>query len=897
MYRNSIKTKRISGYICLCLIIAIVYSIITPAYVIYAASTYSTIDYDSRIADPDSSAPGYMGFSDIPWLHDGRIWNDKSVRVNTGTGAEDFNVTLSALSQSFPKTDGYVIPTDTVFIVDMSGSMYQENIAGRPRVAVLVDALNEAIDILLDANPQNRIAVVAYGGRSGGYSRAEDVLPLGRPELLSGETAYFSYRPGVTNHYVDVNTTIKITASILVQGSTPTQRGILNGANILTSATGLTMPALDTTGNPVTEPDGSPLMVTRKPNFILMTDGEPTLAWSDYLFTTAPTETSQNYGDGSYGEMGVSLLTVLTAAHRKRLVHKYYYEDNRSHTPSVANYKGGNEPVGFYTISLNDVPPPMLISAAMFPFDPADTGADSNSDNTTPAYNIGNLGGAYPVGAPTESMGELLRLFVDPEEIKFFAQFRVAFGNYNWREVAIENPQLLTLDELAFANEFFAASDLKALRTAFASITTDIQRQSYSAVTDAETGHDAFDGYLVFSDVLGKYMEFRGITGFEFDGTIYDRTGFAQSIINNTNGAKSTYEGILYQHINYGNLPGSLDFDPVRYVSASQVTELIESNINAEYLLTNNSIKYYAFANRDFAGSFFNADGSDSVQPTDSVAVVDVYPMTGTLSSPVYEGGTTDLMHITFHVVTAIKDNTIFEEIFSTDSEGNPLNRKLNTNDQIVRFYIPAALIPQRMLDPDNGDLSGNRLPVRIDYNVGLNIPLIDEGVSEAYISGNSDGDDVYFYTNQYHENETLAFFQPHDSNPFYQPGRPGSGIRGVPKSSNPTGTAGYISQSRQTGITGTDRTDIHRLGNNGRLTVDLNVIPPEPPPSPEPPVTSPEPPPGSPPDTPSRPPERAPQTGVYDRFAPYIFLLVIGLGIAAFATACIVCTEKDKKK
>ena len=595
---------------CICFFLA---TIVLTSLTSLAVAPDLTVDYDSRIADPDTSSPSHMGFLNIPWLHDGRIWTDKSVQVNTEPDEEDFSVTLSVLSQSYTASAGYVIPTDTVFIIDMSGSMYMESIGTRPRVAVLVDALNEAIDILLDANPRNRIAVVAYGGRTGGYSRAEDILPLGRPELIPDATSYFTYRPGSINNFVDVNTVVKLTASVLVQGSTPTQRGIYNGARILAAATDLTIPALDALGNPVTDSIGTQKMITRKPNIILMTDGEPTMAWSDYLFTTPPADTSQNYGDGINGEIGVSLLTALTAAHRKRLVHEHYYEKNPAHLPDVANYTGGTEPLGFYTISLNDVPPPLLISATMFPFDPADTSPGGFADRADLTTNVGPYNTPYPVDGSIESMGDLLRDLVSPGPITFTTQFRVGFGNYRWEDLSIDNPESLTLDELAFADMFFPAGDLSTLRDAFASITTEIQKQSYSGITDAEAGQEAFDGYLVFSDVLGDYMEFRGISDFEFDGVSFSRTGFSQAILNNTDGARTRYEDILYHHLNYGNMPGDTGYAPARYVTTAQVRELVESNINSGYLAANNSIKYYAYENRDYAGSFFDISGSEAV--------------------------------------------------------------------------------------------------------------------------------------------------------------------------------------------------------------------------------------------------------------------------------------------
>jgi len=836
--------------------------------IVLANTPDTEIEYDSRVADPDTSTPSEMGFSDIPWLHDGRIWTDKSVLANTEPGANDFTVTLSALSQSYPLYDGYIVPTDTVFIVDMSGSMYQESIDGRPRVAALVDALNEAIEILLNANARNRIAVVAYGGRTGGYSRAQDVLPLGRPERSPGATAFFSYRQSGAEHYVDVNTIVKLTASILVQGSTPTQRGVYNGANILTAADDLTIPALDSSGNPFTGLGNTPLLLTRKPNLVLMTDGEPTMAWSDYLFTIAPSDTNQTYGDGSYGETGVSLLTVLTSAHRKRLVYNHYYSNNALHTPDVVNYGTPNQSVGFYTISLNDVPPPLLISATMFPFNPSDTLAAGYADIAVPdEQNVGTIGGTYPSTAPNVAMGAVLRDFTASPSVLFWAQFRVAFANYHWEELTINNSEGLTLDELAFADEFFPANDLQALRDAFTSIATEIQKQSFSAVTDSAGGQVEYDGYLVFSDVLGEYMEFSEITGFEFDGVSFDRSGLGQSIINNTDGVKTRYEDILYHHINYGNMPGDTGHNPVRYVSKEQVSILIESNITSGNLASNNSIKYYAYSNRDFADSFFTVNGTESVRPAGAAAVVDVYPMFGNLAAPVFTGGATDLMYITFHVVTALENNTVFEEVFSTDSDGYPLNRRLNKDEQLIRLYIPAILIPQRTVDPETGGLSGNQLPVRVHYKVALNEALFRAGVSEDYISNNKRGDDVFFFTNRHPENVSLAFYQPHQFNPYYQPGRPGYNERGVIKTSNITGTSSHVSLHRHASRPGEGRTEIQWLGNNGRLTIHQSNIPPE---QPEPPIP------------PIPPNEKSPQTGTYYNTALSLSIALVSLGLIA---------------
>jgi len=870
MQQKGSKGRHLLRCICLILTVVLLIPISIPILTSFAAIHQYKIHYESRVADPNTSTPAFMGFLDIPKLHDGRIWTDKSVMVDTDLRADDFMISLSALSQSFSLYDGFVVPTDTVFIIDVSGSMFMESINGRPRIAVLVEALNEAIGILLDANSQNRIAVTAYGGLSGGFSRAENVLPLGRPELLAGAAAFFTYRPGSPNNYVDVNTTNRITASILVQGSTPTQRGILLGSRILENANELTIPALTPTGDPYLDPIGNPQMVTRKPNFILMTDGEPTMAWSDYLFTTEPTNINQNYGDGSNGETGVSLLTVLTAAHRKRLVHQYYYELNPLHDSTVLNYRGsGDEPLGFYTISLNTEPTPLLISATMFPFIPGSTVTDGNADIATPAPNGETISGPYPSGpplnAPMDSMGYQLRELTGTGNLDFFAQRRLVYPNYQWQQVNITNPASLTQEELAYADAFFPASDLQTLRDAFASIATELQKESYSGATSSDPGEEQFDGYLVFSDVIGEYMEFRGIIGFEFDNVTYNRAGFAQAIVDNTSGARTRYEDILYRHLNYGNMPGDSGYDSTRYTLKARVVEMIDSNIVSGYLAENNSIKYYAYGNRDFAGSFFNSSGTNASKPAGAVATVDVFPMWGSLGTPVHSGGATDLMYITFHVVTVLEDNTEFEEVFSTDAAGNPLSRTLKKDDQMVRWYIPSVLIPQRRVDRDTGVLSGNTLPIKVYYKVGLNEPLIEAGVSAEYIAQYGVEDDVYFYTNHYPKNVSLSFFQPHVLNPYYQTGRPGFSDKAILKASNPTETTPNVILNRFTYIPGEGRTDIQWLGNNGRITIDM----------------------------PDR--ERSPQTGTFHRTSPYIVILIISVGLLSCAFLCIVCLDKEK--
>ena len=103
----------------------------------------------------------------------GRIWTDKSVSTQDiklpGTTIEgltdntvkkeagaDFLVALSGLGSAATIVDETKVPTDTVIVLDMAPEM-------EPYVEDMVAAANDALENLLTANPNNRIAVVAYG--------------------------------------------------------------------------------------------------------------------------------------------------------------------------------------------------------------------------------------------------------------------------------------------------------------------------------------------------------------------------------------------------------------------------------------------------------------------------------------------------------------------------------------------------------------------------------------------------------------------------------------------------------------------------------------------------------------------------------------------------------------
>ncbi|MCL2537440.1 MAG: VWA domain-containing protein [Coriobacteriia bacterium] len=852
----------------------------------YPSATPAAFTITDRVSDPDSSKQ--MGFVDVPRVHDGRIWTDKSVQ--NGTGVDDFDITLSALSQSFKITQGYEIPADTVFVIDVSGSMGDTDAgASSPRINMLVDSLNEAMGILQDANPQNRLAVVAYGGVSGGKGRVQNLLDLGRYSAAGGE--FFSVT-GSANKVVNNNAAVAGSEgqvkdkSVAVEGSTPTQWGIFEGSRILEAANPLAM--VEMTASNGTK---SQVQVTRRPNIVLMTDGEPTLGNIDYSFSQpsgitpgaagsfvlSPTKPYKYFGDGMYGELGVTLMTVLTAAHRKTLVFDNYFPGGD--TPGDVAQPAAK--VGFYTIGMGkQTDTAMDIIRATLNPTPANASIVTSSIREGMTINQPSPAPAPPVFLQNQwaqdsdyNMDQLMERFAASQETTFNASHRAAFLSYLWDEApeslansaGLTNTEGLGIDDLRYNDGFYEATDLDGLRDAFKSITMDIQTDSLEHVTVIGDNPD-FDGWLTFSDVLGSYMQFRPAKGvnMEFDGTPYTRTGFDLS----SAAVRASYAPILMAHMNYGATSGLM--------SLSEVQTLIDDNVNAG---NTTSIVYYADANRNYLGA---------TNPGNAAAKVEVFPMFGELDEPVVPGGQTDLQYITFHVVTALTDGT-FSEIYSpavgTGAAKVSMDRKLLAGDQMIRWYIPGSLIPMRKVS-DAGVVSGNTNPIRVTYTVGLDQERVSAGVTPAYAKDNtSAAGELYFYSNRWRgeENVTFSFDQPSPKNPFYQTGRPGLDDNLINKTSNNTQTAPQVTTSSSFTYQ-QNLVDLHWLGNNGRLTLTTTVPPVDPPEETPPPGTTTPPDPNT-PDVPEETPPTpitGPKTG--DELQTSIFLMLMVMS-AIFAS------------
>lgn len=132
----------------------------------------TTLDVVNQVVDPDTTNDwkAYFGVNggNVSTEYAGGVWTDKSVfaydpaddktldGVSFTVAEDNFLVATSAISSTKQITGFEYLPTDTVFVLDVSGSMDSSELQD------MVKAANIAITELLTLNSYNRVGVVAY---------------------------------------------------------------------------------------------------------------------------------------------------------------------------------------------------------------------------------------------------------------------------------------------------------------------------------------------------------------------------------------------------------------------------------------------------------------------------------------------------------------------------------------------------------------------------------------------------------------------------------------------------------------------------------------------------------------------------------------------------------------
>ena len=463
-----------------------------------AASTNS-----NKVTDPSTLHDWENYFKDDSTEFAGSVWTDKSVfkdvdDFETALGNRDmdiqmkeddsFLVALSALSSNKEIVGYSTIPTDTMLILDVSGSM--DNSASVPQ---MVRSANEAISKLLDLNKNNRVGVVLYSGNSNfGSSRTNTgtlLLEIGR------------YTPNNSNNYITYtgnnnNTTVQLASGIRKEGSsqnmsTQGKSKQTDGGTYIQNGIDIAMDEFKR-ADTVIDNGNVQAGTTRMPIFVLMSDGAPTTGTPNY--TNIGTS---SVGNGGASAVGLGFMTQLTAAYARAQVEKHY-----------------NTTAKFYTLGLNLT--------------------EQDSDAAYIANSVLDPGNSLAA--------------IDTYWDNLFRQGRTSFsapgtGDQNiWVTVNRDTNDGLTRDSQNYVDEYFPASGNSGLSNAFTDIVNEIILQSAYYPTLIGGSDTDLDGYITFEDEIGQFMEVKNITGLMLgDMVLYTGGALTKMMGTSEFGDRNTY--------------------------------------------------------------------------------------------------------------------------------------------------------------------------------------------------------------------------------------------------------------------------------------------------------------------------------------------------------------------
>ena len=301
----------------------------------YAGVGNYTVELESDL--PTDTPSSKFGTPDA----NGKVWTDKSVVVNQ----DHFEVTLSALAQEYislsTENSTSSVAADVVMILDLSASMQNNSVSMNnttmTSTKAMVMAVNEALEIIMQANEKNRVLIYTYQSNSSGSAPVtNELLPLGHytntswnnEEVFSGNNGkYFNYSTSGSSGVISsANNLMKDGSSfsrksISTASGTCTQHGIMKGVQTLVNAIGKETKSED-----------------RKPYILLFTDGAPgnaTKSWYNSSVNTC------NFTHANEGSAEISALTVLSAAYMKNSLDTAY-----------RTYNGKNMGIEWFNIGL-----------------------------------------------------------------------------------------------------------------------------------------------------------------------------------------------------------------------------------------------------------------------------------------------------------------------------------------------------------------------------------------------------------------------------------------------------------------------------------------------------------------------------------------------------------------
>ncbi|MBR3873614.1 MAG: hypothetical protein IKJ26_05510 [Clostridia bacterium] len=756
----------------------------------------------TRTADPSTldSWQELFGTDINDTSNAGHVWTDKTVLkndaafsnvstsqarrgLNMADADNNFLVALSTMASSKSIVGHDTLPTDTVFVLDLSSSMYPS--LTPDRVEEMVAAVNNATDTLLRLNPYNRVGVVLYYGAGSLVSSTTTkdhytpLLPLDHyvtrdskdyllVEVSNNQLNSIYVNEDVRNDKNEAPVTVKhgnISSDKKVAG-TYIQLGIKKAVDWLMAA--------DTT-----IPSNADFQAgaTRIPIMVLMSDGEPTAANVNFHNP----ETSQ-MGCNSVGERSpaeTDFLTQLTAGMAREMMDRHYVAT----TPLFYTLSLGD------SISLNVMDPEN--NDALYKGETAsgytvETGRKHSeyidkTDNTSPEYQ--NTPGVVNrkiqtywnqiLAGNSFSMTVLDSTANDPSTF-----FSTKVDDVKPQFITVDGETFLfptSLSQKYYVDHHFMAEDADDLDDAFSRLVQEIRLQSSYYPTYVESNKAELDGYVTFLDEIGPNMEIKKVHGLIYGDMYYSGASYAYYI------SRMSQEGSVFGTFN----------NPTEY--GWLVIDAIASRLNLTRDTARNVLRKSVEKNH----VYYNANGASNGDYSNAF----IWYADADANYVEVEHGQTPPQNARYLVTSY----NFLDSTANANPDPSTLNapllycsirvaKDLTTGKQIVDWQVPAALIPTVNFDVT---LSGNSLenpgeitveykpdsPLRAIYEVGLRSDVNPWNAQSLLGEQNRNPDGSYtFYTNDWNEAtvgkpvsdtlrnqvNTIAYFQPSYQNERY---------------------------------------------------------------------------------------------------------------------------------
>ncbi len=698
--KTNVCNRLLSIFLCLAILLAYV-----PASVFYAEA----IPAENRVADP-STMDDWKDFflpadGSLSTENAGGVWTNKSVLMDAATlagitkdDAESFLVALSAIASNKTITGMSTTPSDTMLVLDVSGSMSNYG-------STLVQAANEAIHALLTMNNYNRVGVVVYSGTrnsSTNNNAAVLLLPLGRYTT----TSYTNDAEPVGRYLQYSSGNVSLRSSVRVEGTSnrPSTYGNskeITGATYIQKGIMRALEQFTAESNQVTVTDPQLGSMQRKPVLVLMSDGAPTLGSSAF---TAPGQF--NLGNGSDTSAALGFVSQLSAAYAKSQIETKYGTDCL-----------------LYTLGMgvdND-------SVAKSVLDPA---------NSSTA--ITDFWSRYNLAAEN---GKVV----------------VQEGNRNQSEITVS--KIAQPLEKNYVDQYFSTGSgnlSQGLQDAFKDIVGNIQIQSkYYPTLIAES--EDLSGYISFVDKIGQYMQVKDVKGILINNQLYSGADLAKNFAPGANGgalgtaAKPTALGDEMVWAVMARL-GLATADEARtLIGLAYEYGQLSYTSATEY---SNYIGWYANEKGQFLG-FWHEGITTMPDPADPSLNADTRPVY-IMKSYGYLGAVdaahgvsaSDMMYATVQVREEIAtgEQTV---IFAVPAALIPIityNVNLDEKGELADLTATGATEPIRLV-------------YEVGLDARINSFNVKELVSESYLAANTNPDgSVNFYTNQYEADGTTGY-------------------------------------------------------------------------------------------------------------------------------------------